>query len=272
MKELIDSDLESKIITMVGSNPVRTTDLIANIQKVRPGTPKQSVYLALRKLTKKEIIVISGKKVSIHHLWASKMLDFFQNVLGGNQNNIGSVQLDDGEDVIYKFNSLLSLDMFWGHIITGLIKRMKPSKQAYLYNPHEWFLIARDLLERELLKESQKLNIPFLFIISGDTPVDRITKKHLENKGAKCHLVKKDLYQSNYYMNCFGDYIIEVWVHKSISKKIDDLYRELESIDDNFKSKLKNIIEEKGHTHKIRISRSLTKAGKIEKKFKKYFI
>jgi hypothetical protein len=274
MKELLDSSIESQIIRQLKGKPLPTTEIVGRIQKVRPGTPKQSVYLALRKLKKKEVVAVSRKMVSLHQIWISKMRNFFSDAseVFSDSKEVSLTKLQEKEHISYKFNSLLGLDMFWGHAFALFMNDMQSGSSIYLYNPHEWFLIVREQSETLLVKETKRRGISFVLLLAGHTPMDIQARKYFDGTHARCHSLGEDLFEKNYYVNCFGDFLIEVWLDPAAAKEIESVYANHSAVTSEVRDRLQAIIEKKKYTHKMKISRNAAKATKIKNTFKKFFI
>ncbi len=248
--------------------------IIEKIQKARPGTPKQSVYLALRKLKKKEVIAISGKMVSLHEIWLSKMKKFFDEAgfRSPTENKADLLALQEKEYITYKFNSLLSLDMFWAHAVALFMHNLPAGQAMFLYNPHEWFLIARETSESLLIKEATDRNIFWMHLIASKTPLDTAMRKFFDGEKAQCHFLDKNIFPKNYYLNCLGDYLIEVWLNPKLSEEIEGFYQTHSVLNENSIDILKKIVEKSGYKHKMKISQNKIKSAKIRTLFKKYFL
>ncbi len=241
---------------------------------MRKGTPKQSVYLALRKLKAKEVIAISKKEVSLHQSWVLQMKKFFTEAdtqaYHSKENSI--LDLEEKEYVTYYFNSLESLDMYWGHACMLLLKAQPKDRPILLYNPHEWFFIARERSEYGILKEAVRRNIAWMHLIGGKKPLDEYVRKFFDGVHARCHLAGKDVWPNNHYVNSFGDIVIEVWIDEKLAKAIDDIYKTYNHVDDRVIGMMRKLIIERGGKHKMKISRNAVKAKKIRSVFSKYFI
>ncbi|MDO9399294.1 MAG: hypothetical protein Q7T79_01220 [bacterium] len=273
MKEIIDQTIESQIINLLKDGSLSTITIIKKIQKLRQDTPKQSVYLAIRKLKRKEIIALSGKMVSLHQVWIIKMKNFFTEIElhSSSSNEANILKLEEKEYITYNFNSLISLDMFWGHAFILFLKNILVGSTVFLYNPHEWFLIARKQNEINLIKEAKKQGIFWMNLIAGDKALDIEIKKYFDGKPAQCYCLGEDLFEKNYYINSFGDFHIEVWLDKRAVEEIEKIYNKYTEINDNVINLLRKIIERKGYRHKMKISKNAIKAKKIKNLFKKYF-
>lgn len=273
MKEMLDRSIESHIIKLLQISPLVTIDIINKIKKIRPNTPKQSIYLALRKLTHKEIVVTHKKIVSLHKIWIARMKDFFiqADAQSAGHDKTGLLQIQEKESITYRFNSLLALDMYWAHAFTVYLNSLLKNQAVLVYNPHEWFLIARKKSELSVMQEAKRRDIFWLCLIGGRGSLDREVKKYFNDEKTRCYLLEKPLLPDYYYMNCFGDFIIEVWIDEFAAKEIDRIYKTYTSIE-GAAGELQKIIESKEYSHKMKISKNSSKAKKFDTMFKKYFM
>lgn len=268
------SPLESIIIELLQKGPVNTAHLIEAVRDVRPKTTKQGVYFALRNLSKQEITILHNKQVTLNVRWIKNMERFFS--VSGQcylDNNLGTgsfSNLKDGEKIEYAFSDSSTTDSFWWDALYMISELLPNNEPAYLYNRHEWFLIARRESELEAIKEITKRR-HFLLISGGKTLLDKSVTKDFDGKMSRYHMVDKPIFdKDNYYFNIVGDFIIEVWIDKKISQKIEDLYKSVTKVDDSARSRLVEIIKSRGRSRLV-ISRNVKKAEKLKRPFKKHF-
>ncbi len=272
MKDFIDSSIESKVINLLMSGPIRTTKIVEKIQEMRTLTPKQSVYLALRELKKKEIVVISGKIVSLNQLWISRMKNLFDEayVKSSDAKEDNVLLLQEKEYINYKFNSLISLQIFWEHLYQLFLKNSK-NNMALCYHPHEWFLISRKESELNLLEESEKRKISLFELVAGKQPLDLVIKKYYDGEISQIDFIGKNVYPHNYYIECFDDYVIEVWLDERTVDEIEKIYQIYSVVNEEVIDLFQSIIKETGYNHKMKISRNHKKALKLKNLLNKYF-
>lgn len=268
--------VEESTLFLLQKGSLRTTELLGKIQELRPGTTKQGFYLALRKLKGEETIVLYGKRVSLSHIWIGRMSDYFARAKRAYEvTEIPSedfLQLADGEKISYSFKTPAHTDMFWGHAFGILADITKKEEPICLYNPHEWFMLARHESERILFDEIKEKGKQ-LFLISGNRdPLDRFITTEFDENLSQYYMSEKPLFEkNNYYLNIFGDFLVEVWLDPHVSNEIDKFYKETTSFDEAAKEKIKKIVEGKGK-NKFVISRNHRKAEKLKRIFKKYFL
>ncbi len=274
MKELLGESVESIIVKLLQKGSLHAVRLIDSVRVLRPYTTKQSVYLALRNLKKREIVILANKTVSLDHLWIKNMKNFFgaaESIYTGKDYGETFLSLQDGEALEYKFKSPLATDMFWAHAFSLLFSTLKSKEPIFLYNPHQWFLLVREKTEKQLMQECRVTGHPWLQIIGNKSPLD--TDAHKEFKGTmnRCQTLSKAEFPDNYYVNIFSDFLIEVWLDKDTSTKISSVYKaNVGKV--KAAQLLSEIVANSKGRNRLRITRNLKKAEKVRRIFKKYFI
>ena len=76
--------------------------------------------------------------------------------------------------------------------------------------------------------------------------------------------------ENNYYLNIFGDFLIEVWLDKEIADEVESLYRTATSFDEAAKEKIQKILARQGRMRLV-ISRNHKKATKLKRILAKDF-
>jgi hypothetical protein len=272
MNEIINPSVESLIVKLLKDGPLSAVMIIDKLQRTRAYTPKQTVYLALRKLKKKEVIAISGKIVSLNLVWVAKMKNFFTEVDSHytNSKEASLFDLQEKEYIIYKFDSLLSLDIYWSHAFMLFMGAASLSSSILLYSPI-WPFIIREEIELDIMREAKKMRINWIHLIAGSKPHNYEKEKYYDGHHTICHFLDEDIFANNYYLNCFSDYIIEVWIDKRAAEEIANIYKSYKIIDNRLIEHLQKILEMKNYKHKLKISKNSLKVMRIKKLFKKYF-
>lgn len=249
--------------------------LIDRIKKMRPRTTKQGVYVALRNLESNEVVVIHNKKVSLDVRWLKQMNNFFttaeQSYTGGDFLRGDFLSLKDGEKISYLFSSASETDKFWGHALVVLAESAIPKEEpVYIYNPHEWFLIAREKSEKEsfsIITRKRKL----LLTVGSRTPLDRAVAKEFDQGSSKYHMMDRPVFpKENYYLNIVGDFMIEVRIDPNTARLIGSIYNSTEKLDEEVKTELIKIVSSKGRS-RLTIRRDSKKATELKKVLRKNF-
>ncbi len=267
--------IEEFVLKILADGPMPAMALVKKISFLRLRATKQAVYSALRKLKKSEIVVMHGKIVSLNSIWVNKMSVFFAEARYkysmGTPETESFLALEDGDKITYNFKNPEIADAFWGHAFDILGDVMEKSEPIYLYNPHEWFLIAREESEMAIFKRITDEKRQILITTPGTSELDKVVKKYFDGTYAQYYLSPVHLFKkSNYYINIFGDYLIEVWIDEKTHEAIEKFYRSYTTLDEESKTALKNIINSQGK-NKISISKNKDKSEKLKKILRKEF-
>jgi hypothetical protein len=268
--------IEEYILKHLQNGPVLMLDLVEKLKIDRLNTTKQAVYAALRGLKKSEQIITYKGVASINLTWLNSMVNYFNltkhNYIKGLVSDGDFVNLEDKDKIKYYFQSPIKADIFWTHALYLLIEKIEKKEPVYMYNPHEWFLLARKENELELFNTISRKEHRLLLTVGNDSFLDRYVNKYFDNNFSQYHVRNKKLFnENNYYLNIIGDFLIEVWMDKKVSDKIDDLYKETKSYNKDVDESLKSIVGMESKM-KIVISRNHKKAEKIKSSLKRYFV
>jgi hypothetical protein len=275
MNLLEPTHIEERIVRLLQKRSLSGMDLVAEIRKVHPNTTKQAVYQALRRMKRGEIVATHGKTVSLSRVWVLKMAEFFavarhyyvQNVTGDE----GFLNLADGDRVSYTFTSPNMTDIFWGHAFDILAEVTPVTEPIYIYNPHEWFFLARHESERLLFDRVVESGRQIFVVASHADTLDKMVGKEFDGKNTQYYLSPEKLFEkNNYYVNVFGNFVVEAWLDEDVAEKIDRFYKKTMVWDEAAKKELIGIVSEKGKT-KLTILHNSKKAQKMKAVLGKHF-
>ncbi|KKQ35827.1 MAG: hypothetical protein US50_C0004G0016 [Candidatus Nomurabacteria bacterium GW2011_GWB1_37_5] len=275
MNLLSPKTIEERVIMLLQGGSMTAGDILAKIKKDRPKTTKQALYSALRKMKVEEIVAIHGKLISLSHVWVVKMAEIFNSAKRIYAREVisddGFLNLEEGDKIVYNFKSAESTDIFWGHAFALLAHATNSKVPLILYNPHEWFFLARKDSERLLFDEIKNIPRQIFLITDHNDPLDKQTAREFDGKMSQYHMLSENQFpKENYYLNIFDDLIIEVWLDEKVAEKIDQFYKANKTIDENNLAELRRIVKERGR-NKMKISRNKKRAEKLRAKFEKYF-
>lgn len=275
MNLLKPHSIEEYIISLLQNKSFSGTELLVLIRISRPKTTKQALYAALRKLKSSEIVVMHNMRISLSSIWVLKMTEFFQLAKHFYTKNSvieeGFLNLEDGDRISYSFKNPNLTDIFWGHAFDILSEITPTTMPIYIYNPHQWFIIARPETEKTLYKKITASGQKMYTLAGSATPIDIAIKKEFDGTLAQYHTVDGTAFEKrNYYFNIFGDFIIEAWLNESSAKKLDAVYENTQILDEAAIKRIKAVISETGEV-KLTISRNAKKSTKLRKIFKQYF-
>lgn len=260
-------NLESTIMERLKSGTAGIPELIEEIRRFRPGTTKQGVYAAIRKLRRGEKITVHGGRVSLNTVWIEQMLEYFavaqHNYSEKFIRDNGFAYLNEGEKVQYLFRNPVLADTFWSHALLILSNSIPPDKDLFFYCPHEWFLLAREKSELTLLRSISSRGRRLIETIGHRTKLDYYVVKEFQRARMSYDLLASPLFkQTNYYVNVMGEYLIEVYLDKRIAGKLHDFFLSAPGWSMDAKNKLDRIILAPGKI-RIVISKNSKKSARL---------
>lgn len=275
MDPILPKTVEEILIAHLAKTGATGDELLDTARRLKKTFTKQGLYHVLRQLAEREIVVKHGKQFSLSQLWITRMNDFF--ALAGKQYGMDErtgndfLSLSDGDKISYSFKSPVEADRFWAHAFTVLGELLAKREPLYIYNPHEWFFFARKESEEFLFRELQTNGQKVWLICGGTTALDKHVKRYFDGSVLQYHMVQEyELFEArNYYLNIFGDYIIEARIDESVAEKVDQFYEAHTSVTEETTRVLTALLTQ-GKTS-LTISRNKKKAEKLKKIFVPYF-
>lgn len=269
------TSLEEHIITALGEGPLKTTELISRINVLRSNTTKQAVYTAIRNLKREEVIVAHGMGVSLNVRWLGNMEKYLtiakQKYHTGSTDKGNFTALKNGERIEYFFNDMIETDAFWWQALYQLTINSSSGDPVYLYNPHQWFLLARRESELESMASIVDHGKQYLVTSCGKTVLDKKVVSDFDGEKSQYHMSEKHLFNKiNYYFNIVDDFIIEVWLNENLASNIEKFYLETEEFTDETIKNLKEIVSVKGRGRMV-ISKNIPKTTRLKKMLSKHF-
>lgn len=275
MEVKLKQPIEQLILKILQKGTTSSTKLIESIYIKRPQTTKQGVYRVLRKLKNEEKIVIHGKSISLNLHWIKNMNEFFslaQFYYVTKTSGIDSfLNILEKDKIVYFFQNLNLLDSFWSHAFHMFNETLNPIEPIFIYNPHEWFAYSRQETEQTLVKAIQEKNRQVLITVAHNDPLDKELKNKFGSDFLQYNIADNKIFEKqNYYLNIFGDCLIEVYIDQKITEQINEFFRKTKKIDDMALEILFKIISSDGK-NKLVISRDKKKAEKYKKALSKSF-
>lgn len=222
---MLDQNIDSQIIKLLAKGSLRTTELLRNVLEESKVT-RQAFYKTLRKLLKENVLVVYKKQVSISRVWAKNLFKLTRQIEVSYFEDLKTfdfTNLKEGEKIKYTFNTIRNLDNFWGQAQNTLMHYCGKGEAIYSYDPHYWFYLVRQDIEKELLREISERQIKFLMTVGGNTFLDKFIKKDFNSKYLQYNITKI-FPEDNFYLTVVGDYVIEVTLDKKVSNGIEEVF------------------------------------------------
>ncbi len=255
-------ETEDMVIEILSKkNEVALKYLFEEIAREHPIT-LQAVYKAVNKLIDQEVIVKSGKKISLSKEWVQK-------VKIGLGERMQIPQLNDGDYLSFSFNSFIQLDTFWKHLMLLIQDEVELNFPVFLVNPHEMFIFLRPESQREYLTSFSKKQ-RYAFITVGDNTLgDKEFKHEFENDFFQVNLDRGAIKERHKHMIIIGDFVSETIIDKTTAQRIDDLYEKSSNINE-LSDGIKEIFASESKV-RIRLNKNFKRANRLRKHLAKPF-
>lgn len=267
--------IEDLIIRILKEGPLETIPLILKVWETRPNVTKQAIYKSLRELKKNEVIVKNRMQIALSSIWIKRLADFVQNAQVNYTTEktpgIDFLTLKEGERVSYSFKTFDATDVFWGHAFSIFSDITPPAFPVFIYDPHEWFLLARGKSELFLFEKIKKSGRKLFLLAGNKDPLDMWVQKYFNGVENYYRMETGMHFKENYYVNVFGAFLIEAFLDKNVSHQIGNFYKTTKVFDASAKEELKRIILTRGK-NKLIISKNKRKADTIRRIFEKRFL
>jgi hypothetical protein len=263
--------IEEAVLGTLAGNAATGVQLLESARSIKKTLTKQALYVVLRHLLAQEVIVKHGTQYSLSNIWLGKMAEFFARAherYGVRREGVDFLNLQEGDKISYAFKSPHEADRFWGHAFDVLSDTTKDA--IYIYNPHEWFILARQESELHLFNKLKDRKRHLWLTVGNKDPLDVYAKHFFDGTYLQYHMLDNPLFEKrNYYLNIFGDFIIEAFIDPETAQKVGAFYARVEAFDDTVIPNLQALVSQ-GRT-KLTISRNTKKAAKLKKTLGQYF-
>ena len=264
--------IDDLIVESLAKNPYSSGPyLVKLVQKHRPDSTKQAVYIALKTLLENEIVAKVGTTYFLSRVWVGKLDRLFEAREKAELTRDAIFDLSEEESISYYFPNLLTCDTYWAHVFELLMDAMPTHMPICGWMPHEWFAIGRSEVERNIFKQHETKGKHMFYTIGGTTSLDMLFKREWENSFVSIYTTNERLYPSIYYLHVFEEFIIEVFVREELAAQIEKFYADTETIKPESVTFFEKIITNQSPV-RMKISRKKKKAGLLRKKLSKDFL
>ena len=274
MSLLQPKKIEELIVANLKKRPVVTTKLVVDIASQRRHTTKQAVYAALRQMKAREEIVSYRGTSALNVTWLNRLAGFVAAAKGAYVGLEASedelAALSPGDSITYYFRNPLKADVFWTHAYYLFMEQAPPGEPVYLYNPHEWFLLARKQNELEVIRTTIASGRKFLVLCGSRTPLDKYVRHSFDGEKSQYHMLERPRFPANYYLNVFGEILLEVWLDRKTTANLEAFYRSTVEWNQAAEARLTAIVNQ-GRRLRIRVSHNGMKAEVFKRLCHKFF-
>lgn len=201
----------------------------------------QNLYRTVGILIEHQVLVRSGCKLSLHHVWVKLMIEFGKKLENNYHLGEGSRKYNlpskEGETRVYAANSLFSLDPIWND---GLLKlaQVASAHDWYVYNSHPWYSIGMPDTEYRLYRSIVDAGISCHMLYGNNRFLDHYGRIALDVPGFKTAILEdrsalsSDFKEEGHAVWVCGDFIVECIMPAAISSHFGFLFKTIEKKED----------------------------------------
>ncbi len=222
--KLFDGGIEEIVLeSLLRIQKMPIEELIKRVGQKRGGVTKQGIYRVLRKLKRDGKIVIYKSSVSINALWMEKLRSMTRVPSGTSMfGDLSSLKKE--EKVVVEARGLVETDALWSEAFINVEKKIAAKHPLYLYNPHNWTILAQPEIDRIHADRLRYKERPIFLSIGGRTPLDKETVQLAAQEKIHCSL--SSLFRSPHFIAVIGDYVLSVKLSREGGALLDKVFRE----------------------------------------------
>lgn len=222
----------------------------------------QGVYKALRELMTDDIIVKQKQTYSISNVWRNKVIK----LVSGRS----AFSLSAGEEVIYRFQKLEHLDMFWKHSIQDIQDTYRDFPIFHALPHNFWYHVpVRKKSEEEYYSDFEHRQTHAYSIIGGKTIYDTLIKQKYTHPFHQYELYTEYPFSRRDHLSIIGPYIITTRVSSTLTRVVDHVYS-VAKTEEELSEMLHSKFTKPGPTI-MTVEHNEIKAKKLRKKIAKDF-
>ncbi len=211
----------------------------------------QAVRKAALELMDEEVLVKTGTEFQINKEWtinAKKVIDELYTSL--NEKKHVSNKIDSlGEEMsVFTFSSVGEMMNFWSDLMDNWlnkIDRWQPNVNCYQAS-HTWEVLLFPENERKVMTRLIKKKIKSYALITGRTPLDKVTAKFYRDIGVKVGFSPSSAsFDREYAVGTYGELVAHTRLPSKIVEKIETFFRKAKDFSNLDLKKLSEIIHSK---------------------------
>jgi len=267
---LFNNTIENAVLEELSKGSVSSPLLVQRISS-RETVSFQGVYKAITSLIQRDIVTKTKMTLSLNMLWFERLNSFTESVSKNYVHNEFNdfLFLDHKEKVTYNFFDAKKLDTQWLHFTLVIAKKFS-DEPIFIWNPHHWFIFAREQEESMLFNWLNNTQRKTYLLIGNNLDLDLQAKKSLQSAWVKVNLDSESKLPRNGYNVVIGDYIMTTIYPPEFTEEVERIFKGYKEGVDSTSNYLRQLIH-KPISGKIIMERNKKKALKLSQQISKDF-
>lgn len=267
-----ENALKTKLLLLFGGKALWTVkELHATLFEKGTNCTIQGIYRELRALIAENIIHKVGDSYILNSHWVLR-LQAFANLASRNvfSESGGLFLLPQQKKQTWKFESLLDMDILWGHIVLYYL-RNSDDKIKLGWHPYSWFYLIHSENERLFQQSLRFMGGRFYLIVGNSCFVNRWASQFMA-RDKIIYSMSPGPFKNKMdtYITVTGDHIVTVKMKPETYKRISDLFENTRNIESLPIGDLTDLFTKHGHCT-LTLEHNPQKAKSLRAKFSEYF-
>lgn len=247
------------------------SDIWTTLNKKGTTCTLQAVYRELRALIHENIIFKVKTSYVLNSHWVLRM-QAFCNVAARTSfsEENGLFLLASKKKQTWRFESLLDMDILWGHILLYSLKHSQ-DKIMLGWHPYSWFYLFHNKNEEELAKSLRFMGVRYYLIVGNSCFVNRWATQFMIRDKIFFSLAPGPFRNKmDMFMTITGDHIVTVKMAPETARRLADIFENTQSIDSLPLGALTELFTKEGHCT-LTLEHNPKKSQTLRAKFSRYF-
>jgi len=246
-------------------------DLMAALKKKNISCTLQAVYRELRALIRENIIHKVGKAYVLNTHWVLRMQAFCNVAARASFSEEGGLfLLAAKKKQTWRFESLLDMDILWGHIVLYFIRHSQ-DKIMLGWHPYSWFYLFHNKNEEEFNKSLRFMGGRFYLIVGNSCFVNRWATQFMIRDKIFFSLAPGPFRNKmDMFMTITGDHIVTVKMAPETARRLADIFENTQNIESLPLGTLTELFTKEGHCT-LTLEHNPKKSQTLRAKFSRYF-
>jgi hypothetical protein len=222
------------IVGIVSEKPdITMAELHAALKKRKVDTSLQHLYRTVARLVEGQLLLKSGKKLSLNLMWLS-YLQFFadqaKNSLAERRSKESTFPLKEGERRTYEAGTLLEVQTIWNHQLIQLHRMQREEKYLFKYYSHAWWQVGKHALDLEFYRTIKAKGVSCYWLYGHGTFLDTYAMESLKGLADLRSAEKPPFPEEGYNLNIYGEYIFECVFPEKVANHLGLLFHGVTSL------------------------------------------
>ena len=264
---------QSAIIAVIGKYPGISVENLRSKLKEEHDLPvsQMNMYKKLKPLIDERVILRDGRRLLVNFNWLMNARAFLDEIFvtySRENESLMSLPVDETEETVLTFNSLLQLEPMWDHL-TQLIVQQSGERERYGYGKYPFFILA-DLDRKDRFQYTFSNKDVVLHYVIGDNSAlsQHALKSYKDVPGIQVHLTKDSPFgEGDSIFTVCGSYVIEIEVDKTILSQFSFFFDSVKDASE-FRPELYTSILSMKSTNTLKVRNNPKEAKEIVEKIK----